>query len=132
MAYFSYVFWPRPPLIPYDDPRMQALLALGAVLVVASFALRWWRAGHTGMTRKLSRSWPRACLWFGLVALILAVSRAEDISYLSMRFLWVIWIGALLFYLWLQLRLFRARHYETLPRKERTDPREKYLPKPKR
>lgn len=130
LQFLSYLFWPNPGNATYQSPKGLALLVFCAALVIASFALRFWRTKLTNsMTRKLSRSWPSAAFWFGLTGLVFVVSRVEGISYLSMRFLWVLWFVGLVVYLYAQWRLFRARHYEVLPREESHDPREKYLPK---
>lgn len=130
MNFLSYIFWPRPPATGYDNPKIQVALAVCALLIVASFALRYWRKSvQNAQTKKLSRSWPSAALSFGLVGLVLVVARAEDISYISMRFWWVLWAIFAVLYVVLQVRLFRARHYQTLPSKKVEDPRKKYLPK---
>ncbi|HLD32540.1 MAG TPA: hypothetical protein VJB10_03050 [Candidatus Peribacteraceae bacterium] len=133
MSFFSYVFWPRPPIVGYDNIKLQILLLLCSLCIVASFGIRHWRRRQQNpVTRKLSRSWAGAALWFGIVGLVLAVSRAEDISYVSMRFWWVLWACAFAFYLYVQVRLFRARHYEKLPAESIDDPRQKYLPRKKK
>lgn len=132
MDLIIYLFWPNPGNATYESPKAMALLILCAVMVAGALALKFWRKSlKNGVTRKLSRSWPAASFWFGLIGLILVVCRVEGISYLSMRFLWVIWGLSLLLYLYLQIRLFRARHYEVLPRDDQKDPRLKYLPKKK-
>ncbi len=87
---------------------------------------------HGASLRKLSKSWPTASLWFGLVGLILVVARAEGIQYIAMRFWWVLWVAAGIAYLFFQFRLFRARHYEIIPAKKVIDVRDEYLPKAKR
>lgn len=133
MQFLSYIFWPRPPATGYDSPKIQAVLALCFALVIASFLLKKWRKRlKNPVTKKLSRSWSSACVWFGVIGLLLSVSRAEDISYMSMRFWWVVWVACLAFYLYVQIRLFKARHYERIPTVQEEDPREKYLPKRKR
>lgn len=133
MQVFSYIFWPRPPATGYDNPKIQAVLVVCALLVVASFALRYWRRKlRNPQTKKLSKSWSSAAFSFGVVGVILAVARAEDISYISMRFWWVLWVAFLALYLFMQFRLFRAKHYEMLPKQEFSDPRDKYLPKKKK
>ena len=133
MNFLIYLFWPNPGNATYESPKALALLVFCAVLVVGSLAIRFWRKSlKNSVTRKLSRSWPAASFWFGLTGLILVVCRVEGISYLSMRFLWVLWGLSLLLFLYFQVKLFRARHYEVVPREERMDPREKYLPKKKK
>lgn len=134
MEYLVYLFWPNPGNATYESPKAMALLIACAVLIIASFIISYWRKKlvTNSVTRKLSRSWPSAAFWFGLTGLIFVVSRVEGISYLSMRFLWVLWGLALLGFLYAQWRLFRARHYEVLPREEKNDPRVKYLPKKKK
>lgn len=133
MSFFSHLFWPRPPVVGYDDLKMQIILLICFGLIVTSFVLKRWRKKQSNaVTRKLSRSWRGAALWFGLIGLILAVSRAEDISYLSMRFWWVVWVCILALYLFIQIRTFRTRHYSKLPSEHQDDPREKYLPRKKK
>jgi len=129
MSLLSYIFWPRPPVVAYDSPKMQVLLIFCGVLVLASFIIkRWRRKQQNPITRKLSRSWATAAIWFGIIGFILAVSRAEDISYISMRFWWIVWFGIFSLYVFIQIRLFRARHYKRLPNERVDDPRDKYLP----
>ncbi len=130
--YFSYIFWPRPPQIGYDSPKLIALLSISVAFIVLSFVIRLWRKRvQNPQTKKLSRSWSTATIWFGVIGLILAVSRAEDISYVSMRLWWVVWGVSLALYLLFQVKIFRARHYEVLPQRRSEDAREKYLPKKK-
>ena len=133
MRFFSYLFWPRPPQVGYDNPKLLIVLCVTLGLIVLSFALRVWRKRlANAQTKKLSRSWPTAAIWFGVTGLILAVSRAEDISYLSMRFLWVVWAAVFVLYVFIQVRMFRSKHYETIHTERVEDPREKYLPKRKK
>jgi hypothetical protein len=130
----SYLFWPNPPAPFYNSPKVVIVLLVCTVLVVSSFALKRWRSAQTNaVTRKLSKSWPGAALWFGITGLFLTVCRVEGISYISMRFWWIIWgISALLFS-GFQIKFFRMRHYEVLPQQAKEeDPREKYLPKKKK
>jgi hypothetical protein len=56
----------------------------------------------------------------------------ESVGFLSIRFLWVFWIAVLALYLLVQVRVFRARHYEVLPSQRTDDPRSRYLPKRKK
>lgn len=133
MQILSYLFYPNPGNADYTSPKALVLLVVCGLLVLAALTLRQWRkSSKNPVTKRLSRSWPTAAFWFGFIGLVLVASRAEEISYVSMRFWWVVWLGALLFYLWLQVRLWRARHYEPLPGMKVDDPREKYLPKKKR
>jgi hypothetical protein len=129
----SYLFWPNPPAVPYENPKVIALLGLTVLFFVLSLVLRCWRRGvHNAVTRTLSRSWASACIGFGAASAVLTVARVEQISYVSMRFWWVIWGVALTLYVLLHLRRWRTMHYEVLPREESDDPREKYLPRRKR
>jgi glucan phosphoethanolaminetransferase (alkaline phosphatase superfamily) len=129
----TYLFWPNPGNADYGSPKAIALLALCALMVLGSFALSWWRRNKASPAiRKVSRSWASAMRWFGIIGLLLVISRAEEIQYLSMRFLWAVWLGALLFYLFWQVRMYRNRYYEILPNEPVVDPRSKYLPKRKR
>ncbi len=128
-----YLFWPRPGATTYDNPKVVFLLFLCAGLIVASFVVRRWRRRlQNPVTKRLSRSWSSALFWFGLTSLFLIVARAEDVSFLSMRFLWVVWsLGAALF-LFFQVKQFRMRHYEKLPTEIQEGPLEQYLPRRKR
>lgn len=129
MSLLFYIFDPLPPPVGYQGAKVLLLLAVGLLLVVGSFALRVWRKRQVnGVTRKLSRSWAAASLSFGLTCVVLVVARTESVLLLSMRFLWVLWIAALLFYVFLQYKLFTSRHYEVVGRTTHADPREKYLP----
>ncbi len=102
-------------------------------ILLLAIALTYWRRKmQSASLRKLSRSWPTAGLWFGLTGLVLVVARAEGIQYVAMRVWWVVWALVALGYLIIQLRLFRARHYEIIPAKKLIDPRDEYLPKAKR
>ncbi len=109
------------------------LLLLCVALVAASFGIRYWRKSlQNPITRKLSRSWASVSFWMGIVGAVLVVARVEEIQFVAMRFMWVVWAAAALFYVYMQWRLFTAKHYEVLPRSRMDDPREKYLPGKKR
>lgn len=131
--FFSYWFWPNPAGWQYGDQKVMALLAVCAGLVVASFLIRVWRSKlENGMTRTLTKSWPSFTFWFGVVGLVLVVSRVEMIQFIEMRALWVVWflIGAL--FLAFQVVSFRRRHYVVVKQAHIVDEREKYLPKRKK
>jgi hypothetical protein len=130
----SYLFWPNPPAPLYNSPKVVIALLFCAVLIFGSFAVKRWRSKQTNaMTRKLSRSWANACLWFGITGFFLVVCRVEGISYISMRFWWLVLGASIAFYIGFQLRIFRNRHYELLPQdQQEADPRDKYLPKKKK
>lgn len=128
-----FLFWPNPGGAHYSSPSMLALLGVSAALVVLWFVLRLWRKKtQNPMTRKLSASWSGAALGFGIAGFILVVARVEGIQFIAMRFLWVLWGLVGLAYLFLQFRLWRARHYEVLPQVRHEDPLEKYLPQRKK
>jgi hypothetical protein len=129
MSALVYLFYPNPGNAYYSSPKALTLMIVCAVLVLGSFLVRYLRRGWTAKLRQLSRSWPSAAFWFGISGLVLVVARVEQIQYVAMRFLWVVWIAALGLYVFLQLRLFKARYYEVLPSAAGDDPREKYLPK---
>lgn len=129
----TYLFWPNPGNADYGSPKAIMLLAVCGLLILGSFALsRWRRKKATPALRTVSRSWPRAMGWFGFIGLFLIVSRAEQIQFLSMRFLWVLWLAAMLIYLLWQVRTYRNRYYEVLPNEPVVDPRSAYLPRRKR
>lgn len=133
MSLFTYLFWPNPANAYYSDSSMLLLLGIGLACVLLSIALRVWRQSQKdGLRRKLSASWPSAALWFGIVLLILVVARVESIQFVAMR-LWVfVWGLSVLAYLFFQVRRYKTRYYEILPRAKTDDPRAKYLPKKKR
>lgn len=128
-----YIFNPNPGHALYSTGWVIAVLVGCGGLVVASFLLRMWRSKlSNAVTKKLSKSWATAALWFGIAGLFLVVCRVEGIQFFATRFLWGVWIVVLAFYLFIQVRLFTARHYEVLPRAAASDPRDKYLPGKKR
>lgn len=133
MQFFSYIFWPNPGNATYTSPKAIALLAFCFLLVAASFALSFWRKRMTNpQMRKLSRSWSTAGFWFGVTGLMLVIARVEQIQYVAMRFLWVVWLVLAALYLFLQIKRFRAQYYEVLPATSSIDPRARYLPKKKK
>ncbi len=128
-----YLFWPNPGNATYGSPKSLMLMVVCGLLVLGSIAIRMWRRRtQSGTLRKLSKSWSTAAFWFGITGFVLIVSRAEQIQYLSMRVLWVVWILLALLYLYLQMRVFRSRYYQVMPTVVSVDPREKYLPKSKK
>lgn len=128
-----YLFWPNPGNATYSSPKVLALMIICALFVLASVGIGYWRRKSASPSmRKVSKSWSSATLWFGLSGLILAVSRVEQIQYVSMRFVWVLWLAALVFYVYWQMRNYRLRHYEIIPQTKSIDPRSAYLPKRKK
>lgn len=128
-AFLIYLFWPNPANATYGSPKALALLILCGLFLVVSIGLRLWRRRvENGMLRKFVRSWSVAAFWFGVTGLVMVVARAEEIQYLSMRFLWVVWGALLLLTLFVQIRVYRGRYYQVMPTVQAEDPREKYLP----
>ena len=133
MTFLTYLFHPNPEHATYSSPSVIVVLVLCAALIVLSFGISSWRKHlQNAVTKKLSRAWSSTVFWFGIVGLVLAVSRVEKIQFIAMRFLWVLWGVFLLLAIVLQWRLFRMRHYAVLPRVGKTDPRDQYLPGKKR
>ncbi len=133
MNVFTYLFWPNLGTSSYDNPKILLLILLAVGLIIAAAVLKVIRGKSANpVFKKLSKSWPTACVWFGCSALLLTVSRVEGIQYLSMRVLWLVWAVAAILYLFLQFRLFRSRYYEVLPSQAISDPRDKYLPRRKK
>ncbi|MDP7247560.1 MAG: hypothetical protein QF741_02970 [Candidatus Peribacteraceae bacterium] len=129
----TYLLWPNNPVIPYGSPKLTMFLLLAFGLIVVSFTLRMWRKKlDNQVTKKLSRSWPGACLWFGIAALVLTVARAEQISYVSMRLWWVVWLIGWVVYVFFQIKMFKLKYYKKLPSETVNDPRKKYLPRRKK
>ena len=132
--FLLYVFYPNPGHAGYADAWMTVSLIACGVLVVGSFAVRFWRSKllQNSITKKLSKTWSPAMFWFGVVGLVLLISRVEKIQFIAMRFLWVLWVIAVLLYLFAQWKIFRSRHYAIIPTVKTGDPRDKYLPKRKK
>lgn len=126
----SYLFWPNPGNTSYADPKITIALLVCALLLIGSYLVKRWRSRNPNpMTRKLSRTWATAMFWFAVTAMIMIVSRVEEIQFLAMRFLWMLWAGAIAAYLFIQMRIYQTRHYTVLPKEAIEDPRDKYLPK---
>lgn len=130
--FLSYWFWPNPAAWTYADTRVQGLLVMCLVFVVLSFALSFWRRSLSNhITKNLSKSWPSAILWFGIVGAVFVISRVEMIQFLSMRVMWALWFLLLLLYVGFQIVQFRRRHYTVMQRTQIVDERDKYLPRRK-
>lgn len=130
MSFLGYLFDPFPSAVAYSDAQLLPFLIVSIGLLIASFFLsRRSRGMSNPITKKLSKSWPTASFVFGFAALILVVSRAENIQYLSMRFLWVVWGLLGILYIVFQYRVFKSRHYEVVKSERVEDPRAKYLPR---
>jgi len=129
---FFYLFWPNPGNAYYTGPKIQVVLGVCILLLLFSFVFGFFRRGmRNPVLKKLSRSWSSAAFWFGISGLVFVVSRVEGIGFLAMRAWWVGWGIAVAFYVGVQVRLFRARYYETLPKEVSVDPRDRYLPRKK-
>lgn len=128
MKFLQFLFYPNPANASYTSPKALALLIVCALLVLGSFWLKRWRRKQDPVAKKLSRNWSSVSFWLGLIGLFLIVARVETISYVSMRLWWLFWFAALVAYVFIQVRMFKARHYEILPKEKVEDPREKYLP----
>jgi amino acid transporter len=128
---FSYLFWPNPGVISQEKSLSAVIVCV--LLLVLSFGIKIWRKKqHNKLLRRLSQSWDRMLFWFGLVGLILIVSRIEGIQFVSMRFLWIVWGTLFILIIFIQFKQFRMQYYEVLPKEKEDDPREKYLPTSKK
>ncbi|MBP9773936.1 MAG: hypothetical protein KBD00_04915 [Candidatus Peribacteraceae bacterium] len=132
--FLSYWFWPRlGGGLQYSDPKVIALLTVCGLFVVVSIALRFWRKKLSNpITKKLSSSWPTAAMTFGIIGLILIISRVEDIQFIEMRFMWVLWALALAIYVVFQWFSFMRRHYTVVQKQKVIDVRDRYMPTKKR
>lgn len=132
-SWLSYIFWPNPGNAGYDNPKVIALLVISLLLIAGSFVLGRWRNGLTNQSlKKVSRSWGSSAFWFGFSGFLFTVARVEQIQFLAMRFLWLVWILIAAVYVYVQIRAVRTRTYEVLPRVKKHDARSKYLPTRKR
>ncbi len=128
----SYWFYPNPGNVEYSNPKVILLFGVCAFLFLVSFAVSKWRKNHhNSVTRKLAKSWGAALRWFSMIAIVLIVSRVEDIQFVAMRFLWVLWGIAILGFVGLQAWLWKRKHYTVVPKTGYEDPRAKYLPRKK-
>jgi len=128
-SFFHYWFYPNPGLAGYNKPSIIALIVICAVLIIGSFALSYWRSHlENAVTKKLSKTWSSVMFWFGIVGIIMVISRVHQIQFFAMRFLWVLWVLGLAVYGFLQMRIFRSRHYEVIKQERVIDPRDRYLP----
>ena len=129
----TYLFWPNNGTAPYSSTSVATFLIVSIALIIISYYLRKWLNKQSNkQTRKLAASWPNIALWYGIFGIMLAVSRAENVAYLSMRIWWIIWgVSLLLIAIW-QWRTFQRKHYTIIPQKKVADVRDKYLPKKKR
>lgn len=133
MNIVSYLFWPNPGNALYGSPKIFAILLFGVVLVLASVWCFFWRRRLTdSQLKKCSRSWPSASLWFGVAGIVLVISRVEQIQFMAMRALVFVWLGALVAYILLQIKLFRLRYFKVIPQQKVDGQREKYLPRRKK
>ncbi len=69
---------------------------------------------------------------FGIIGLILIISRVEDIQFIEMRFMWVLWALALAIYVVFQWFSFMRRHYTVVQKQKVIDVRDRYMPTKKR
>lgn len=130
--FFSYWFYPRPGATSYENPKVLLLLAFCALLFLGSFAVSLFRKRReNSVTKRLMKSWPAAMRWFGGIGILLVIARAEDIQFLSIRALWVLWVLLVVVFFVIQAWRFRLKHYTILPKEYVEDPRDKYLPKKK-
>jgi len=126
---FTYLFDPNPGMVDYSSRSMLIALGVCGLLFVLAIAIRIWRRQvENPVTKKLSASWVRTAVWFGVIGVVLVISRVEAIQFFAMRFLWVLWMLGALLYVFFQFRQFRTRHYQVLPRETVVDPRDRYLP----
>ncbi len=129
MLSLTYWFYPNPANAEYANPKAIALLAVCIALVLASFVLPYLRnRWQNPQLKKVSKTWATAAGWLGWIGLVLVICRVEEIQYLSMRFLWVLWGIAAALYLVLQVRVYRSRYYEVIPNRPTQDARAAYLP----
>lgn len=132
-SFLTYLFWPNPGNADYTSPKALLLILLCVALVVASFVWPRVRGRSSNVQlKKISGSWGTAAGWFGWTGLVLVIARVEEIQFIAMRFLWLLWGVALLVYLFVQYRIYTMRYYEVLPTAPTADARARYLPKKKK
>jgi cell division protein FtsW (lipid II flippase) len=128
--FLSYWFYPRPGATSYENPKVLLLLFFCILLFLGSFGISLLRKKRENpVTKKLMRSWAPTMRWLGGVGILLVISRAEDIQFLSIRAFWVLWVAWGVLFVIFQAWKFRLKHYTILPKEYVEDPRDKYLPK---
>ena len=131
-AFLSYWFYPRPPSVSYENPKVLLLALFCILLFFGSFVVSVVRKNReNAVTKKLMKSWAPFMRWFGGIGMVLLIARAEDIQFLSIRAFWALWVFLVLGFTFLQIWRFRVKHYTIVPKTYVEDPREKYLPKQK-
>jgi Ca2+/Na+ antiporter len=112
---------------------MVALLCVSVGLMLLAVIIKVLRARmRNSMTRSLSGSWSYASFWFGFTGLILVVSRGENILFLQMRILWIVWVLCMAVYIFFQVLSFRNRHYAVIKHPHRGQDHDPYLPRKKK
>lgn len=124
----TYWFYPNPGNASYDNPKVLLIFGVCAVLFLASFAISSWRKRQGGVTRNLSRSWAPVCRWLAIIGAFLVLCRVEEIQFMSMRFLWLLWALTLIAFVLFQIWWFKKKNYTVVAKERTTDPREAYLP----
>ena len=131
--WLGYIFWPHPPHAAFFSVKVQIAFWICVAFVAVSVALRLWRNGiKNSVTKKLSKSWASTLQWYGLIGIVLVVARVVEAQYIAMRLWWIVWLVSLCVYVFVQVRMWRSRHYEIIPSKTVSDPRDPYLPSRKR
>ena len=109
-------------------------LALGLLLVIAGFALAYYRRKYMGdeIWKKIIRKYPGMLRTYGLLILLLLLFRETGIPYLAMRFWWFL-LGAFFLYHLLKFAFTCKKEYRTrLQQAVKHSVGKQYLPKKKK
>jgi hypothetical protein len=125
----SYWFWPNPGNADYSDIKVLMVFGVFGALFAFSFVVSLWRKRQeNALTRKLSRSWASSLRWLAFIGIVLTVARVEEIQFLAMRVLWIVWVTTSIVLIVFQIWNFRRKHYTVIPKEYAHDPRKAYLP----
>lgn len=119
-----FAFMPAP--LGYQSPAVWLLCGSGIGLLLLSAAMR--RMTFPQSVRMATRTWPTMLLVYGFGGLLLGVSEAEGITFLSMRFLPLLWLFLLLLTVTLHALFWKKRAYTVVRQQRVHDPRDTYLP----
>jgi hypothetical protein len=131
--FLSYFFYPNPYAPQYSDPKVLFIALTCVALIIAGLVTKsLFSKSADKQFKKLSASWPRAMLWFGVIGLIMLIARTESVSYVSMRLWWVFWLLFGLLYIVFQVKQYGTKYYKVISTGKSTGKPVRYLPKKKK
>lgn len=126
------IFTLQPGSVSYGHPMAAAILCASLLAFAVGAVVRRRQHSATGYARQGLKAWGTLLFVFGVIGVMLGVSRAENIVFLAMPFLQILWALLLAVSSVIHLSLLRKRSYTILPSARVVDPRDEYLPKKRR